>query len=101
MAAIACVAVLSIVSILSYNVIAEWQIYGRDLNGVLDYLANNIMLPLGGLLIAVFVGWFVSRESAANELALSSSAVFGVWHTAIRYLVPPALAAILVFGITG
>ena len=59
------------------------------------------MLPLGGFLIALFMGWFVSRDSAEDELNPGNSATFGLWRFAIRYLVPPAVLAILVFGITG
>lgn len=100
-AVIASVGVLSVISILSYNVIAEWQMFGRDLNGVLEYLANNILLPLGGLLIAVFAGWRISRESVLDELDLSSPTLFALWRFAIRFLVPPAVLLILLFGITG
>ena len=64
-------------------------------------LTNNIMLPVGGLLIALFVGWFVSRDSAEDELNPGNSATFGLWRFAIRYLVPPSVLVILYFGITG
>jgi NSS family neurotransmitter:Na+ symporter len=59
------------------------------------------MLPLGGLLIAVFAGWAVSRRSAEQELDMSSTGLFSLWRLLIRYLVPPALLLILVFGILG
>jgi len=98
---IAVIGVLSVLSILSYNAFAYWQMFGKNLNGLVDYLANNILLPLGGLLIAVFAGWKVSRDSARDELNLNSAAAFALWRLAIRYLVPPALAVILVFGLTG
>ena len=99
--AIACIGVLSFISILSYNVMSEWQIAGKNLNSALEYLTNNIMLPVGGLLIALFVGWFVSRDSAEDELNPGNSAMFGLWRFAIRYLVPPSVLVILYFGITG
>jgi len=95
------VALLSVLSVLSYSVLAGYQVFGRDLNGVLDYLSNNVMLPLGGLLIAIFGGWFVSRASAQDELALRSDGVFDVWRLAIRFLVPPVLFLILVLGVIG
>lgn len=93
------IAVFSIVSVLSYNLISDWTIAGKDLNGALDYLSNQILLPLGGFLIAWFVGWFVSRETSAEELNMGSDTVFRLWHFAIRYLVPPAVLLILVTGL--
>ncbi len=98
---IGAIGVLSVLSILSYNAIADWQLFGRDLNGLLDYLANNIMLPLGGLLIAVFAGWFVSAAAARDELELGDERLFRLWRLAIRWMVPPALALILVLGVSG
>ncbi|NIP15706.1 MAG: sodium-dependent transporter, partial [Pseudomonadales bacterium] len=62
------VAALSMLSILSYNVLTGFRLFGRDLNGVFDYLSNQIMLPLGGFLIALFVGWFVSKATSRDEL---------------------------------
>ena len=101
MLAIGAIAVLSVLSVLAYNAIAHWQILGKDLNGALDYLTNQIMLPVGGLLLAVFVGWFVTRQTSRDELNMKSDAGFKLWHFAIRYLVPPVLLVILVTGIIG
>ena len=64
----ASIAVLSVLSVLSYNLISDWQIFGKDLNGALDYLSNQMLLPLGGFLLAVFVGWSVSRRTSEEEL---------------------------------
>ncbi|MGE0625611.1 MAG: sodium-dependent transporter [Pseudomonadales bacterium] len=94
------VGLLSILSVLSYNVLAGYQIFGRDLNGVLDYVSNQILLPLGGFLIACFVGWFVSRRSSEAELDMANPALFRLWYLSIRYLVPPAVLLILVTGLS-
>jgi NSS family neurotransmitter:Na+ symporter len=93
------VAALSVLSILSYNVLTGFRVFGRDLNGVFDYLSNQIMLPLGGFLIALFVGWFVSKATSRDELDIPDSRYFQTWHALIRYVVPPAVLAILVFGV--
>ena len=94
-------AAMSVISVLSYNVWAGVSVFGVDLNTALDFLPNQIMLPLGGLLIAIFAGWFVSKGTAKEELALGSEALFEVWHWLIRYLVPLAVLVILVVGIVG
>jgi len=93
------IGLLSFPSILSYNVLSEWRVFGRDFNGAMDYFANQILLPLGGLLIAVFGGWFLSREASRDELALVEPQLHSLWYFLIRYVVPPAVLIILVMGI--
>ena len=53
----------------------------------IDYLTSNIMLPLGGLLIVVFAGWVMCRNSTADELG-GSGASFKIWRFLARYLAP-------------
>jgi neurotransmitter:Na+ symporter, NSS family len=94
-------AVFSVLSILSYTVLDEWKIAGRNINDTLDFFSNQILLPLGGLLIAVFAGWVVTREATQDELATLNGGGYAVWRFLIRYVVPPAVAVIFVMGISG
>ena len=94
------ISILALVSVLSYNVISNWQIGSRDLNGFLDYLANQIMLPVGGLLIAIFCAWQIGRTSLSEELSTMPEWVFNTWHFLIRFLLPLVIAVILVTGLT-
>jgi NSS family neurotransmitter:Na+ symporter len=96
---IGAIGLLSILSVLSYNVLSGYQVFGRDLNGIADYVSNQMLLPLGGFLIAWFVGWFVSRRTSEEELAISDPRLFRLWHLSIRYVVPPAVLLILVTGL--
>ena len=94
------VGLFSVVSMLSYNVWADVSVFGWPLEKALDFVPNGITLPLGGFLIAIFVGWAVRRETAAAELDLGPSA-FRVWHGLIRYLAPLAVVVVLVMGFSG
>ena len=94
------VAVLSILSIMSYNVIGDWNLGGRNFNDTLDYFSNQILLPLGGLLIAVFAGWVVKREITRDELDTLNASGYALWHFLIRFVVPPALVVIFVMGVS-
>jgi NSS family neurotransmitter:Na+ symporter len=62
---------------------------------LLDYLTANIMLPLGGLLIAVFAAWKMSRASTVDELAMGDGFFYGLWRFLVRYITP--VAVIIVF----
>ena len=60
----------------------------------LDYLTANIMLPLGGLFIAIFAAWVMRQQSTREELA-TYPFIYGVWRILVRFITP--LAVIVVF----
>ena len=91
------VAGLSVLSVLGYNLLSQWQWAGMDINGLLDYVSNQILLPLGGLLIALFVGWKLDVAVARRQLGLEAGLWFGLWRGLLRYVVP--VAVLLVFGV--
>ncbi|MEJ2760302.1 MAG: sodium-dependent transporter, partial [Gammaproteobacteria bacterium] len=83
---------LGIVTILSFNRWAfSFTFAGQDrINGmfdVFDILTSDFLLPLGGLLIAVFAVWRLSREAAAEEMNVGRIA-FRVWYFFARYVAP-------------
>lgn len=61
-----------------------------------DFMTEGLLLPLGGLLVAVFAGWIVSRNMLTSELGEGS--VMNIWRFLIRWFVPPFVAFVLVFG---
>ncbi len=60
----------------------------------LDYLTANIMLPLGGLFIAIFAAWVMREHSTKEELATYPK-MYSVWRFLVRYITP--VAVIVVF----
>lgn len=90
---------LSILSVLAYNTLSGVKIFGTGLNDSISFLSDSIMLPLGGLLIAVFAGWVVSKAASSDELAMDSPALYSLWHFMIRFVVPVAVAVILYTGV--
>jgi NSS family neurotransmitter:Na+ symporter len=60
----------------------------------LDYLTANIMLPLGGLFIALFAAWVMRKESSREELA-THPMMYNIWRFLVRFVTP--LAVIVVF----
>ena len=61
-----------------------------------DFMTEGLLLPLGGLLVAIFAGWIVSRNMLTSELG--EGTVMNVWRFLIRWFVPPFVALVLVFG---
>jgi NSS family neurotransmitter:Na+ symporter len=67
----------------------------KNLFDIQDFLAVNIMLPLGGLLIAIFVGWAMPSPDCRDELGLADSLAYRLWRFLLRYLCPIAVGGIL------
>jgi neurotransmitter:Na+ symporter, NSS family len=101
MLVVSSVAALSVFSILSYNVLGSFSFGGRNLNDTLDFFSNQILLPLGGLLIAIFAGWGVKRAYSRDEFLTLHHAGYELWHFLIRFVVPLALGTIFILGIAG
>jgi NSS family neurotransmitter:Na+ symporter len=95
------VAVLSVLSCLSYNVLGDVQIAGRNFNDTFDFFSNQVLLPLGGLLIAVFAGWAMRPDESREELEGIGAQTYRLWYFLIRYAVPPVLLVIFVMGVQG
>ncbi len=76
----------------------ERAISGKTFFDILDFLTANILLPLGGLAIAVFVGWLMRREDSANELQADET-VYNVWRFMLRFLSPLAILFIFINGL--
>lgn len=79
----------------SGNMLGDVRFFGLDIMGVKDFLTNNIMMPLGGMFIAIFVGWFVSRKNMMEELAMEEG-TFKIWYFLVRYVCPVAVGAVFV-----
>jgi NSS family neurotransmitter:Na+ symporter len=66
---------------------------------LLDYLTANIMLPLGGLLIAIFAARKMTRESSVDELAMGDGFFYRLWRFLVRYITPVAVTVIFLNAI--
>ncbi len=62
---------------------------------LIDLMVNNILLPISGLLIALFVGWKIPVLTLKDNFNNAPEFVFKLWIFLIRYAVPVALLAIL------
>ena len=87
---------LGFATALSFNVLSgeDYRFLAGTLYDNIDYLTSNIMLPLGGLLITVFAGWVMSRNSSASELGGYGTG-YKLWSFLARYVVP--IAVLFVF----
>jgi NSS family neurotransmitter:Na+ symporter len=85
---------LGCISLLSLNVWSEYTLFGKSFIDLMDYATANVMLPLGGFLIALFAGWLMRRESSMEELGSGDSLRYRLWRMLVRYLAPLAIALV-------
>jgi NSS family neurotransmitter:Na+ symporter len=91
--------VLGLGSVLSFNLWSEYKVAGFTFFDFLDFLTANIMLPISGLLIALFVGYAMKKELVDAEMAGTSPGVMQLWQLTLRYIAPVAIGAVFLMGI--
>jgi NSS family neurotransmitter:Na+ symporter len=82
-------------TILSFNELAGFRPLGGTLFENIDHLASNILLPLGGLLITIFAGWVMCKNSTAEELDPLAGVAYRVWRFLARWVAPAAVLVVL------
>lgn len=76
---------------------------GFDLFSFFNNATSNVLLPLGGMLLSVFAGWFLDRKVMRQQLTNGSGkhpVVYRLILFCIKYVAPAGLAVILVMSLT-
>ena len=89
---------LGIFTVLSFNELSDLKIFGMTIFDNIDYLTSKIMLPLGGLLMALFAGFIMKRTIVSSELN-SNMFLVNVWFILLKVFSPILLIIIFVNGI--
>jgi len=90
---------LGIGTILSFNLWSDVTLFGKTIFDTLDFLTANIMLPLGGLLIAVFVGWRMKPSDVVAEAAMGNVLLYNIWRFSLKFIAPVGIAFVLYNGL--
>lgn len=95
-------------SVLSFNLLAEFHplsflpnFSGMTYFATTDFIMANVLLPVGAILTAVFIGWRVSGAILRDELGLSDGVGFRLWQLLIRFVVPVAVGFIFISSVSG
>ncbi|MFQ6005679.1 MAG: sodium-dependent transporter [Woeseia sp.] len=95
--------VLGVLAALSFNVLGDYypldaiRIFaGKTFFALFDYFVINLLMPFGGIVIAVFAGWIVKRQFSADELFDNRNlTAHRLWLFLVRFLAPAVLAYVL------
>ena len=82
---------------MSFNVLSDFNLTpGRNFLDSMDFIANQILLPLGGMMIAIFVGWFVKKDLIINEVGYVNPVIYKLWRFFIKFIAPASVALIFI-----
>lgn len=77
------------------------KVAGKDFLDAMDFISNNVMMPLAAILTSIFVGWFwldKGRKEVTNDGTLPF-ALMDVWVWFVRIVAPIAIAVIFYMGL--
>lgn len=97
------VAVLGATCALSGSVLAGFQLFGRNMFDLMDFLSSNLLLPLGGILIALFTGWVwggkAFSDAVSNDGALRNGRLARILVCLLRYVSPLLILIVMLHGL--
>lgn len=93
-----CCMLLGVGCSLSFGPWSDYTVFGLTLFDLFDFVASKIIMPIGGLLICLFVGWYLDRKLVHDEVTNRGTVpfrLFGLYIFLLRYVVP--IAMVLIF----
>ena len=88
---------------LSSSLLAEFKLFGMTLFDLFDFSTSNILLPVGGLFLALFTGWAFGRKNVVQELTnhatLQNTWIVTAFFFVIRIITPVLVLLILLHGL--
>ena len=100
---IAAILLLGIPATLSQSLTAEMKVFGLNPFDLFDFLSSNVLLPLGGILICLFVSWVYGlpklKEQLGNHGALRNENLIQIIFILVRFVAPISIAIVLLHGL--
>ncbi len=96
------ITIVGVFATLSFGPLRNFLIFNRTIFGWFDYLSANVLLPIGALMIVVFVGWFLGKKNVKDEITNEGSLrvrLFPIFLWIVRLVAPIAIAVVFLYGI--
>ena len=94
---------VGIPSALSFGIWSEVKVlFGMNFFDFFDFITSNVMLPLGGLMLCIFVGWVWGTDKALEEATNGGTLNFKfgkIWAFLVKYVGPIAIAIVFINSI--
>lgn len=96
-------AVMGSTCALTNSTLAEFKLFGMTMFDLFDYLSSNIILPAGGIFVALFVGWVWGlgplQQALSNQGTLHNAALVRVLFFLLRYVSPVLILVVMLKGL--
>jgi len=78
-----------------------FSIGGKPIFDILEHTTDAILLPIGGILMALFVGYVLPKDMVSSHLKKEMGSMYPVWRASVRYVAPIALIFMMLnlFGV--
>lgn len=87
-------------SALGFGVLKEFGLFGLGILESVDRIASSVILPMGAMLIAIFVGWTWSHADALRTAGLQGGIIGRAWSLSLRIVAPCLIVLILAGQLT-
>ena len=94
---------LGLGTVFSFNIWSGWKplapfgiLSGKNFFEVIDYISSNLIMPMGGILMAVIAGWVLKSKDTKTEMKLRYPGVFYVWLFLVRFIAPLMLGLVFI-----
>jgi NSS family neurotransmitter:Na+ symporter len=88
---------------LTNNVLADFKLFGMNMFDLFDFVSSNVLLPLGGISLALFVGWTWGADQFARALSnhgtLANAGTARVVFFLLRYVSPLLILLVMLKGL--
>lgn len=96
--------VLATLCSLAFGPLSHLSIAGKNIFDIFDYVSSNILLPLGGMLSSIFVGWVLDRQIVNAELegfspSRGKKALVSVLIFCLKFVAPVGIGLVFIFGL--
>jgi len=95
-------ALLGIICSLSLGIYSDYKIFNKTVFDLLDFIASNMLLPLGGMFIALFIGWVLGKYKIFKEISHGGKLkgkVLAAFIFLVKFISPIAIAIVFANGI--
>ena len=92
----------NIPSLLSYGVLDDFLIFGKNIFDAFDFLSGNILFVITAFLCVIFVGFVLGKDEALKEISNDgdmNNPLYSLWFSYIKYIVPIIIFVIFISGL--
>jgi len=95
------ISILGILCSLSMGVLSPFTFFDLNIFDLMDWISANLLLPIGGMFIALFIGWYFGRKKVQEEVSQGgtlSGALLSIFMFLVKFIAPVAIAIVMLYN---